>query len=204
MKTSILFFFVISLIVVGCSTTTHFNLTATYPEYLEKELNKVEKETGLGVEVSIMSRDWTEIKGELLCVRDSTIIVCAKYSATEEELAKQTFPILSLSNSEIQKLTIEGSNWIWEGIGIGATVGIMPYILGHSTKTYASQEDSEESAQLYSLLFGLTVAAGWGIGYALSTEEYVLQNVPADYNFSILRNLSRYPNEEPEYLQAIE
>jgi hypothetical protein len=151
-----------------------------------------------------VSKDWTEINGELLSVRDSTIILCAKYSAKEEELAKLSYPILLLSNNEIQELTIEGSNWVWEGIAAGAVAGFLAYWTGHSTKTYESQEDSDEGGRLYSLLFGLAVAAGWGIGYALSTEEYVLQNVPTDYNFSILRNLSRYPDEEPEYLKVMD
>jgi len=43
MKTSVLIIVILSLIVVSCSTTTHINLTATYPEHIEEQLNKVEK-----------------------------------------------------------------------------------------------------------------------------------------------------------------
>jgi hypothetical protein len=207
MKTSILILFIIGLIVVGCSTTTHFNLTATYPEYLEKEFNKVEKDSGLGVEVSLLLNNGGKHNGELLSVRDSTITLCTEYSATEEELAKLTYPILLFSNNEIQQLTIEGSNWVWEGIAAGTVVGFLAALVigsaidkGEGT----SQEKWETFETAGSVVFLLGIAAGWGTGYALSTEEYVLQDVPIDYNFSILRNLSRYPDEEPEYLKVMD
>jgi hypothetical protein len=45
--------------------------------------------------------------------------------------------------------------------------------------------------------------AGPIVGHALSTEEFVLQEIPPGYNFSLLKPLSRYPDEEPEYLRAI-
>jgi hypothetical protein len=67
-----------------------------------------------------------------------------------------------------------------------------------------SQEKGEEGKTAVTLAISLGIAAGWGIGHALSTEEYVLQNVPANYNWSILKHLSRYPDKEPEYLRAIE
>jgi len=204
MKNSILIIVILSLIVAGCSTTTHFSLNQTYPEYIEKELNKVEKDSGVGVELSLLLSNGTEVNGELLFVRDSTMILCSEYSATEEELAKFSYPILFFSNNKIQKLTIEGSNWIWEGIAAGSVAGVIAFSFGHGIITYSSQEDSEEGRRLYTLLFGLCIAAGWGIGYALSTEEYVLQDIPTDYNWSILKPLSRYPDEEPEYLRAIE
>jgi len=207
MKTTILIIVILSLIVVGCSTTTHFNLTATYPEYIEKELNKVERDSVVGVEVSLLLNNGSKQNGELLSVRDSTISLCTEYSATEEELAKLTYPILLFPNNEIQQLTIEGSNWVWVGIAAGAVVGTLAALgiglaIHHGEGT--SQEKGEEGQTAVALAISLGIAAGWGIGYALSTEEYVLQDVPADYNWSILKPLSRYPNEEPEYLRVIE
>ena len=45
--------------------------------------------------------------------------------------------------------------------------------------------------------------AGPIVGYALSSEEYVLQEIPLGYDFSLLKPLARYPAEEPEYLREI-
>jgi hypothetical protein len=203
MKISVLIIVIISFIVVGCCTTTHINLTATYPDNIEKQLEKVEKDTGVGVEVSLLLNNGNKVNGELLSVRDSAMILCEENSAKEEELAKLAYPILRFSNNEVQQLTIEGSNWIWEGIAVGAVVGAIAYYFGHLIVTYDSQEDSDEGKTLYTSLIGLSIAAGWGVGYALSTEEYILQEIPPDYNWSILKPLSRYPNEEPEYLRVI-
>jgi len=204
MKASIMIVAIVSLIVAGCSTTTHFSLKQTYPEYIEKELNKVERDIGVGVELSLLLSNGNEVNGELLSVRDSIMILCAEYSATEEELAKLTYPVSLISNNEIQQLTIEGSSWVWEGIAAGAVAGVVSYYFGHAIITYSNQEDSEEGRQLYGILFSLCIAAGLGIGYALSTEEYVLQEIPSDYDWFILKPLSRYPDKEPEYLRAIE
>ena len=204
MKNSILIIVILSLIVTGCSTTTYLNLKATYPEYIEKELIKAKSDTSIGVKVSLLLNNGNEVNGELLSIRDSTMILCSEYSATEEELAKLTYPILLFPNNEIHQLTIEGSNWVWEGIAAGAVAGTVSMYFGHAIITYSSQEDSEEGRRLYSILFSLCIAAGWGIGYALSTEEYVLQEIPPDYNWFILKPLARYPEEEPKYLKSIE
>jgi hypothetical protein len=80
-----------TLIVSGCSVTTYFSLEETYPEYIEKEISKVEKITG--VEVKILLNNDRKQNGELLSVRDSIITLCKEYSATEEELAKLKYPI---------------------------------------------------------------------------------------------------------------
>jgi len=70
-------------------------------------------------------------------------------------------------------------------------------------KTTNGGEDWEDiGADMESLTFG--AIAGSIIGYSLSTEEYILQEIPPDYNWSILKPLARYQDEEPEYLRAIE
>ena len=86
-KNSISTLFILTLIVSGCSTTTYLNLKQTSPEHIEKEFNKVEKDSAIGVEVSILLKNADGFKdGELLFVRESTIIVCSEYSALEDEL----------------------------------------------------------------------------------------------------------------------
>ena len=194
MKTSTLIIISLSLIAIGCSTTTYLNLKATYPKYVEKEINKVEREKGEGVEVEILLINGNEVNGELLSVRDSTMILSAKNTHIEEELANLTYPVSLISNKEIQQLTIEGSSWVWPGIAAGAVVGAL---------ARWKMEDSGGSDVLKTIVPWGIFAAGWGIGYALSKEEYLIQEIPPDYDWSFLKPLTRYPDKEPEYLREI-
>jgi len=196
MKTSILIFLFFGLILIGCSTTTHFSLTDNNRYYIEGQIKEAKKNEDVGVEVSLLLKDGDLVNCELLSVRKNTIILCREYSAKEEELSKLTYRISTISNNDIQQLTIVGSSWIWEGVVAGAFVG------GLTGMLIASEGLEVMAGLVIGTWIGLT--AGWITGYALSTEEYVLQDVPADYNWSILKPLSRYPEEEPEYLKEIE
>ena len=204
MKTSLIIIVILSLIITSCSTTTYFILEETYPEYIEKQLEKVEKDTGVGVEVSLLLNNGSKYNGELLSVRDSTITLCTEYSAAEEELANLTYPVLLFSNDEIKELTIEGSNWVLEGMAAGAAVGAGIGALVVQPDEYATSRE-EGLATLAGLVIGgcVGIATGLAIGYAISTDDYVLQEVPPNYNWSILKPLARYPDEEPEYIRVI-
>ena len=197
MRTSILITVILSLVVVGCSTTTYFNLKQTYPEYIENELKKVDKETGVGVEVTLLLKNADEVNGELLSVRDSTIILCSEYSAAEADLVMLTYPIILIPNYEIEELTIEGSNWVWEGVGTGFFAVLIPAII-------TGPHYDEAAAALFTGIVIWGPVIGGIAGYILSTEEYVMEEISPNYNWSILKLLSRYPDEEPEYLRAIE
>jgi len=48
------------------------------------------------------------------------------------------------------------------------------------------------------------VIAGGITAYALSTEEYVLQEIPSHYGLYFLKPLARYLDKEPQHLKAIE
>jgi hypothetical protein len=65
----------------------------------------------------------------------------------------------------------------------------------------APHGDEEAALILTGLIFGPVI--GGITGYILSSEEYVIQEIPPDYNLSILKQLSRYPDKEPEYLREI-
>lgn len=115
----IIFIVFIGLIAISCSTTTYFNLTEDNRGSIERQLNKAEKDKDVGTEVSLLLKDGAEIYGELLSIRDSTLILCTEHSAKEEELANSTYPIIPVQNDQIQELTIEGSSYVWWGLGTG-------------------------------------------------------------------------------------
>jgi hypothetical protein len=171
--------------------------------YIKTKLNEAKTEKDVGGEVSLLLKNGDEVYGELLSVRNSTIVLCREYSAKEEELSKLTYPISVISNNDIQQLTLEGTSWVWEGIGAGYLVGGLAGVAIGSTF-----DDSKEKA--FGVI-GLMIAMGTvgaitgGItGYALSQEEYVIKDVPPDYNWFILKPISRYPDKEPKYLKSIE
>ena len=189
----------------GCGPTTYLSLTENNKEKIEQKLSYDEREKDVGAEITLSIKNGEEINGELLSVRDSTITLCTKHSATEEELAKLKYSITTVRNDEIQELTIEGSSYVWNGlfIGIGAGTGI-GVIIG-----LIIEADSRGDFKGYKTIglgmigFITGAIAGPLVGYSLSTEEFILQEIPPDYDFSLLKPLARYPDEEPEYLRAI-
>ena len=95
-------------------------------------LDENEKDEILGAEVSIILKGGTRMHGELLYARDSTVIICEKYSATDKELIEQIYPPKIIQNKEIQELTIEGSSYVWLGfIGGGITGGLLSSCLSY-------------------------------------------------------------------------
>lgn len=55
------------------------------------------------------------------------------------------------------------------------------------------------------VLFGALAGAitGGTVGYLLSKDDVILQNIPQGYDMSFLKALSRNQDVEPEYLKAI-
>jgi len=199
MKTSLLIIVILYLTVTGCSTTTQLSLNDENRDYIIKQLNTSEKNENEGAVVSILLKNNSVFNGELLTVQDSTMTICPVYSATEEELSQNISPIIPIDNNEISELTIEGSSYVWIGIGAGALAGAVIGALIGST-----------SDEMYAGLAGMMVGGfligpiiGGIAGRSFSTETYELQDIPTNFDWSILRPLSRYPDKVPEYLEAI-
>ena len=190
----------------GC-TTTYLSLTENNKEQIEQKLSYDEREKDVGAEITISIKNGEEINGELLSVRDSTITLCTEYSATEEELAKFKYSIITVRNDEIQELTIEGSSYVWTGLFIGIGVGTgIGVIIGRIIERGDSSSDEYEgliTAGLGMIGFITGAIAGPTVGYSHSTEEFILQEIPPGYDMTFLKPLARYPDEEPKYLRAI-
>jgi hypothetical protein len=203
MRTSIVIVIIFSLLAAGC-TTTYLNLKENSPEQIEEKIIEYQANEDVGAEVILSIKNGEEISGELLSVRESSLTICTKYSATEDEIANLTYPIITVRNNEIQKMNLEGSNYVLAGFGIGIAAGTgIGYLVGLASEQSNSAYVTPEAVGGV-LGFIVGAIAGSIIGYSLSTEEYILQEVPPDYNWSILKPLARYPDEEPEYLKTIE
>jgi len=206
MKTSIIIVVIFCLLVAGCGTSPYVSLTETSEEQIEDKIIVFQKEEAMGAEVTILLKDGEEINGELLSVRDSTITLCTQYSATEKELASLQYPIHSVRTDKIWEITLKGSNYIWTGLGIGAAAGIGLGILvgvNYESESYSKWEGVEGFC-LGTMVFSGVVTLGTVIGLISSTDDVILNEIPPGYKLLPLKSLARYPNEEPEYLKAIE
>jgi len=210
LKTSIIIAVIFAgLVVGGCSGTTYLNLSEYSNEQAEEIINNYPTDEDIGAELTLTLKDSTEITGELLSVRDNSIIICEYYSAYDDELAELKYPILAVRNEEIQILTLEGSNNLSSGLGIGALVGTATGLL-LAAILVASQpenEDPDPESTTYIIMgsagFLIGAMIGTSVGAGTSADEIMLNDILLGYDFLILKPLARYPDDEPEYLRAI-
>jgi hypothetical protein len=194
------------LIAAGCGTSPYVSLTETNKEQIEDKIIDFQKEGAQGAEVTLLLKDGEKINGELLSVRDSTIIMCTKYSATEKELASLQYPIHTVRTDNIWEITLEGSNYMWIGLGIGTAAGIGLGVLvgeNYESESHDSREEAYIGFCLGTLVFTGAVALGARIGEIVSTDDVILYEIPPGYKLLPLKSLARYPDEEPEYLKVI-
>lgn len=205
MKSSIIIVTILGLLTAGCSTTTYLSLTENNKEQIEQKLSDYNCDEDVGAEITLSKNNGTEINGELLFVRDTSIIICPDIALFETELARINHPIYNIRNSEIIEITIEGGWYIWSRMGYGALGGAL-LGAGLAAATYEkSSYMSETGAIIIVGVLGTLVGAitGGVVGYTLSSEEFILQEIPPGYDFSFLKSFARYRDEEPEYLKAI-
>jgi hypothetical protein len=190
------------LIAAGCSTTTYLSLTENNKEQIEQKISYDEQEKDVGAEITLSLQNGEEINGELLSIKESSLTICTEYSAKEVELANLTYPIIPVRYDEIKELTIKGGNYVWIGFLIGSAVftGI-GIIVGHGIEAGLDVEDKVIGMSIFGFFVG--AIAGGIVGYLLSTDNVILKDIPPEYDFSLLKSLARYPDEEPKYLRAI-
>ena len=195
-----------ALISKGCRSP-YVSLTNTNDEQIEDKIIEFQKEEAIGAEVTLLLEGGQEINGELLSVRDSTISICTEYSATEKELARLLYPIHTVRTDEILEITLEGSNYVWIGLGIGAVAGIglgVLVVTNYESESSSTYSESMEKGGYGCLGFTLAATLGTVIGELASTDEVILHEIPPGYKLLPLKSLTRYQDEEPEYLRAIE
>ena len=202
MKAAIIFFDIMLIFIVSCRPT--LNVTETNTEQIEEKLIDYQKEDLIGAEVTLLLINGEKISGELLSVRDSSIALCATYSATEEELASLKHPISIIETDGIREFEIAGNTFpLWIGAGIGFVAGTTAGILViNDLKETSAEESIDKALGSCCLVAGLT-ALPVAIGRLLSTEDVILSDIPSGYKFLPLKSLARYPDEEPVYLKAI-
>lgn len=174
-------------------------------ENAEKEFNLIKGDENIGVGIIVLLKNGTEIDGELLSLRESSIILCTEYSASENELAKRNYPIISIGGREISKITVEGEFDLVVGATYGALIGAAIGVgVGYASGDHPGDVISTTAGQqavCLGFVFSLIGAMIGGIASG-STTDVIIQ-LPPDYDFTFLNQLARYPDEEPEFLNKI-
>lgn len=188
---------------VGCSSS---------PDTIN---NKTSSEPG--AKVFIVMNDEGEYEGELLCIDDSTMILCEVYEATEQDLVDSIYTIYTLKNYDINMIKIRfGSNAIY-GILLGGFTGALVGLA--MTKEDSEKENKPDennfsfnidigpsNEQKLGCCIGGFIGAAVGVIITLSitNDEVVYEQAdPEEYDFTKLNIYSRYGGEEPDYLKEI-
>jgi len=168
-----------------------------------------------GAKVLVMMRDGEEYTGELLTIRDSTMILCERYNAREKDLAESVFSFFSLNNRDIRYIEIEGEGNPLFGIIFGGVTGAL---IGAAVYKSEDEEEKKPDENSFGFNFNINfdpvtgccigglvgVFVGGIIGYNIKDDEPIYIYVKSDeYDFTQLNIYSRYGGEEPEYLKEI-
>ncbi|MFC2103281.1 hypothetical protein ACFLSS_02515 [Bacteroidota bacterium] len=194
----LLFSFCVTL--VGCSNSSKM---FRYDDDVDYDSLFVQRD--FGAKVFIVMNNGKEYTGELLRVRDSTMILCKKYEAGEEDLRDFVYPLYSLRNNNIKLIELTGENHLIAGIIFGALAGAVSVpAYGLTTGQLGLFDDTDiETACLVGTGIGMLIGGFIG-GSNTTSDEIVYEYAnPEEYNFTRLNIYARYGGEEPDYFKEI-
>lgn len=160
-----------------------------------------------GSNILVTLRNGEQVKGELLAVKESTLIVSKDIGAIDNFLISHPEKILRVSRRDIQELTICGKSHLWDGIAIGLAGGICIGMLVSYQPTGAEAYNSNFDPQGGGpKMLALCAAAGIGLGAlaggtgtAVTNDRKI--NVESIKAWNSLRENARYDGDEPDYIK---
>ncbi|UCH66042.1 MAG: hypothetical protein JSW63_02605 [Ignavibacterium sp.] len=212
LKQNILIAFFASLILLtGC----YSGPTLNPDDYVETEGSTTERIAG--AEVIIDLNGGRRYNGELLSVRDSTILLCEKYGASEKELENSNNLIRIIKNHDIKLIEVQGESKILQGAAIGAGAGVA---VGAAIGLAAGDDEGSSKVGFFRLRYtaeqkalgcacllgSLGTIIGLIAGSIESTYDTVVYDymILEDYDFTQLNIFSRYEGDEPDYIKSIQ
>lgn len=155
-------------------------------------------EGSLPAEVEVALLGNVKIEGEILFVRDSSIIMATQYGLSEAELIKNSNQIVLIPNSRITTVQSLGGSYAALGIFGGLILGC----LGGSALVGRPSSDCNARPTGAALGGMMGAVAGGAVCGSIREggEVYIAQN--GEHDFSLLRPLARY-NVEPDFLRAV-
>jgi hypothetical protein len=156
-----------------------------------------------GADVVLVLNNGRELKGELVSVRDSSVLIA---------LSRQIKGVLAVKDTMISRVTVKGGSRVLLGMGLGfiggAAVGVAVAI---GVAVDRSVETSEIGKEFVTALLGGGLApigavagtiVGGVIGATSKKDEAELDPSIAPER-DALKKFARYPDKEPEFLQVI-
>ena len=155
-----------------------------------------------GSEVTIFRKEGGTVKGELVFVRDSSILI--EFGTEEQEIGFDEIEekIYVIKYNEIDKIVIEGKSYFLLGVLAGASIAtyivINDVFEDKSGPYYSHYRDSAISVgDIICILFGGLI--GGMIGELLSPGAVIIK--PSENTYQKLKSYARYKGREPEYLK---
>ena len=177
---------------------------------------EVEKESRPEVRVILSSGQ--EYEGEILAVRDHSIVFSTLHGASEGRLIQSRQAILILNHDDIREVLLIGDSNVLPGIAIGMGSGCMlGCLIGYSMEVSVPEEKSnkpldcgptKESKKEMNAMGGglvgglLGTVFGGAIGGSIREDTMIIGLQKRD--FSILKLHARYGSEEPWFLRETE
>ncbi len=161
-----------------------------------------------GAEVILFLIDTRQIKGELLFVGDSSILLSMNQGLSDNLLASKNSPIVVEKNREIVAVQVSGKSYILRGAGIGLLAGIasggsIGLASGNDPPGFLSMTAGDKAAIGGVLLGGVGLIVGTIAGIASSTNDAKVGPLPGN-DFSALKSYARYPAQEPIFLKSFQ
>ncbi len=160
-----------------------------------------------GSNIIVTLRNGDQVRGELMAVRESTLIVTTDVGATDEYLMCHPDVILMVFRKDIQELTVCGKSHLWDGVAIGLAGGIgIGMLVSYSPKgtgEYGSNIDPYGGGpRMLGLCAALGIglgALGGGTGSAVTDDKKI--NVESKKEWKSLGKMARYAGDEPDYIR---
>jgi len=172
----------------------------------ESTLNYTVRVHNEGAEVYAYLHDGRETSGELLSVRENSLLILKPEC---DDNSKNPECISQLNNSEIDKLVVKGNSNVVEGIvlGVVAAIAVSAIIYQSNYQSYNSSSfgfggPGEEAVVSISIAAVCCVGLGAVIGILTSTPDEVIKPF-SKYKISGLSAYSRYQSNEPNELKKI-
>lgn len=150
-----------------------------------------------GAKAYIEMNDGRDFTGELLAVRDSTMIICEEYEADEQELVDSVYSIYVLNNYDIKLIELKVGNYTLTGVIIGY---LSPLVL-------AINPNNKGNPGVGLLAAAISIVGsiiGGIIGANITDYEPLYEyTTPNQIDFKQLKIYARYVNNEPEFLKMM-
>jgi hypothetical protein len=154
-------------------------------------------------EVDIILIGGAKVAGEILAMRDSSIVIAIPAGLSQEELVAEPNMVTVIQDSQINNVKAVGSSHTILGLLLGMPIGALTgCVIGSN-----HPDETNNIFNGYALGGGLRgcalgALAGAAVGYSLKTGSDLLIS-PSRRDFRILDRVARYPIVEPQYLRSL-